>query len=255
VPPPKKTRLDVALVDQGLAPTRARAQSLIMARRVRVDGEWVDKPGASVSPDQSLTVDELEHPWVGRGGMKLAAAIDHFGISVEGKVCADVGASTGGFTDVLLQRGARLVHAIDVGRGQLDQKLREDSRVVNREKTNARHLEAGDLDPEPSLVTIDVSFISLRLILPAAARILARDGELVALVKPQFEVGKGKVGKGGIVRDEALRLAAIDGVVRFAQDLGFELVGMIDSPIRGAEGNLEALLYARWKSTGGNGDE
>lgn len=244
---PKKVRLDLALVERGLAPTRARAQSLIMARRVRVEGVWVDKPGASVAPDAGISVDEPEHPWVGRGGMKLAGAIEHFGIDVEGKVCADLGASTGGFTDVLLQRGARLVYAVDVGHGQLDQKLREDPRVVNREKTNARHLEPADFDPPPSLATIDVSFISLRLILPAAARILAPGGELVALVKPQFEVGKGEVGKGGIVRDEELRRGSIDGVARFAQTLGFELVGVIDSPIRGAEGNLEALLYARWR--------
>jgi 23S rRNA (cytidine1920-2'-O)/16S rRNA (cytidine1409-2'-O)-methyltransferase len=252
---PKKTRLDVALVDRGLAPTRARAQSLIMARRVRVDGAWVDKPGAPVSPEATVTVDEPEHPWVGRGGMKLAGAIDHFGISVEGKVCADIGASTGGFTDVLLQGGARLVYAIDVGHGQLDPKLREDPRVVNREKTNARHLQPEEFDPVPAVATIDVSFISLRLILPAVARVLAPDGELVALVKPQFEVGKGEVGKGGIVRDEALRRSAIDGVVRFAQALGFEIAGVVDSPIRGAEGNLEALLYGRWRGADGGGHD
>ena len=253
---PRKLRLDVALVERGLAPTRARAQSLVMARRVRVDGEWIDKPGASVSAEHEITVDEPEHPWVGRGGIKLAGAIDHFAIPVEGRVCADIGASTGGFTDVLLQRGARLVYAIDVGHGQLDQKLREDPRVVKREKTNTRHLERADFDPAPSLATVDVSFISLRLILPAIARILEKGGELVALIKPQFEVGKGEVGKGGIVRDEERRLGAIDGVAQFAQNLGFELAGVIDSPIRGAEGNLEALLHARWPGaiSGENGD-
>ncbi len=245
--PSKKVRLDLALVERGLAPSRARAQSLIMARRVRIEGAWVDKPGASVSSEDRITVDEPEHPWVGRGGMKLAGAIEHFGIDVEGRVCADIGASTGGFTDVLLQRGAKLVYAIDVGHGQLDQKLREDARVVNREKTNARYLQRSEFDPLPSVAVIDVSFISLRLILPAVARILEENAALVALVKPQFEVGKGEVGKGGIVRDEALRRASIDGVVRFAQELGFELVGVIDAPIRGAEGNLEALMYARWR--------
>ncbi len=246
---PKKVRLDVALVERGLAPTRARAQALIMARRVRVDGEWVEKPGSSVTPDDAISVDELEHPWVGRGGMKLAGAIDHFAIDVSGKVCADIGASTGGFTDVLLQRGARMVYAVDVGHGQLDQKLRDDPRVINREKTNARYLQPSEFDPLPSFVAIDVSFISLRLILPAVAGILEDGAGLVALVKPQFEVGKGEVGKGGIVRDEALRRGAIDGVARFARELGFDLAGVIDSPIRGAEGNLEALLYARWRTT------
>lgn len=246
MPPAKKVRLDLALVERGLAPTRARAQSLVMARRVRVDGAWIDKPGASVAGDAEISVDEPEHPWVGRGGMKLAGAIDHFGIDVAGRVCADIGASTGGFTDVLLQRGARLVYAIDVGHGQLDQKLRLDSRVVNREKTNARYLQRSEFDALPSFASIDVSFISLRLILPAVTRILEPAAEIVALVKPQFEVGKGDVGKGGIVRDEELRRAAIDRVARFAQDLGFDSGGLIDSPIRGAEGNLEALLYARW---------
>ncbi|HEY0590984.1 MAG TPA: TlyA family RNA methyltransferase, partial [Thermoanaerobaculia bacterium] len=217
----------------------------------RVEGAWVDKPGAAVSADDRITVDEPEHPWVGRGGMKLAGAIDHFGIDVAARVCADIGASTGGFTDVLLQRGAKLVYAIDVGHGQLDQKLRDDPRGVNREKTNARYLQRAEFDPLPSLAVIDVSFISLRLILPAVSRVLEDGADLVALVKPQFEVGKGDVGKGGIVRDEILRRAAIDSVARFAQDVGFELVGVIDSPIRGAEGNLEALLYARWRG----GDE
>lgn len=217
-----------------------------MARRVRVEGDYVDKPGAPVSADAAIAVEEPEHPWVGRGGMKLAGALTHFAIDPTGLECADIGASTGGFTDVLLQKGAARVWAIDVGYGQLDQKLREDARVINREKTNARFLEPSDFDRPLDLVAVDVSFISLRLILPAIARILREGGELVALVKPQFEVGKGEVGKGGIVRDDELRERAILAVEDCARELGFEVLGRIESPIRGAEGNIEALLYARW---------
>ncbi len=240
----RKARLDLALVERGLVPTRAKAQSLIMARRVLVNGAHRDKPGFSVLDDDELTIEELEHPWVGRGGMKLAAALERFQIDPAGLTCVDIGASTGGFTDVLLQKGARRVYAIDVGHGQLDQKLRDDARVVNREKTNARNLLAEDFEEPIDLVSIDVSFISLRLILPAAAKILPPHGKLIALIKPQFEVGKGEVGRGGIVRDEELRLATISAMVDFASETGFETVGTIDSPVRGAEGNLEALLYA-----------
>lgn len=240
-PKPAKSRLDVALVERGLVETRSKAQSLVMARRVLVNGEFVDKPGASVTTDDDLRVAELEHPWVGRGGMKLAHAIEHFGIDVRGKVCADIGASTGGFTDVMLKHGAKKVYAIDVGYGQLDASLRSDPRVINREKVNARYLTANDFDERIEFASIDVSFISLELILPAVATFL--DGELVALIKPQFEVGKHDVGKGGIVRDAEKRQAAVDRVIAFAGDNGFDKRGVIESPVKGAEGNVEYLMY------------
>lgn len=238
----KKQRLDVALVERGVVETRSKAQSLIMARRILVNGEHVDKAGANVTEDDDLQIEALEHPWVGRGGMKLAGAIEHFGIDVSGRVCADIGASTGGFTDVMLKNGALRVYAIDVGYGQLDQSLRNDPRVVNREKVNARFLAAGDFPELIEFVSIDVSFIPLQLILPAVVTFLR--GELVALIKPQFEVGRGEVGKGGIVRDEAKRKAAVDGVISVAAGLGLDVRGVIESPVRGAEGNVEYLMHA-----------
>ena len=238
----KRQRLDVALVERGLVDTRSKAQSLIMARRVLVNGQFVDKAGANVAADDEVRVAELEHPWVGRGGMKLAHAVAQFAIDLEGKVCADIGASTGGFTDVMLKHGAAKVYAVDVGYGQLDVSLRNDPRVVNREKVNARYLQPENFDEAIDFVSIDVSFISLKLILPAVAGFLR--GELVALIKPQFEVGKHEVGKGGIVRDDAKRQAAIDGVVACARELGFEVKGVIESPIKGAEGNIDYLMNA-----------
>ena len=212
-----------------------------MARRVLVNGGYIDKPGAQVTEEDELRVAELEHPWVGRGGMKLAHAIEQFGIDVTGKVCADIGASTGGFTDVMLKHGAKKVYAIDVGYGQLDASLRNDARVVNREKVNARFLNAVDFDETIEFVSIDVSFISLELILPAVKTFLR--GELVALIKPQFEVGKHDVGKGGIVRDAEKRAAAVDRVVAFARESGFDVKSVIESPVKGAEGNVEYLMY------------
>ena len=237
-----RQRLDVALVERGLTESRTKAQSLIMARRVLVNGRYVDKAGANVTAEDELAIAELEHPWVGRGGMKLAQAVKEFSINLHGKVCADIGASTGGFTDVMLKSGAAKVYAIDVGYGQLDASLRNDARVVNREKVNARYLDASSLDERIEFVSIDVSFISLKLILPAVATFLR--GDLVALIKPQFEVGKHDVGKGGIVRDETARGAAVESVVTFARESGFEVHGVIESPIKGAEGNVEYLMYA-----------
>ena len=237
----KKARLDVALVDRGLVETRSKAQSLIMARRVLVNGDYVDKAGAPVAADDELRIAALEHPWVGRGGMKLAHALSHFKIDVAGKVCADVGASTGGFTDVMLKNGAAKVYAIDVGYGQLDQSLRKDPRVVNREKVNARYLSEVDFDEPIDFTSIDVSFISLKLILPAVAKFLR--GEVVALIKPQFEVGKRDIGKGGIVRDDAKRAEAAQSVVQFARESGFAILGLTESPVKGAEGNIEYLMY------------
>jgi 23S rRNA (cytidine1920-2'-O)/16S rRNA (cytidine1409-2'-O)-methyltransferase len=238
----KKQRLDVAMLERGLVDSRAKAQSLIMARRVLVGGRHVDKAGALVAEDDVVAIEALEHPWVGRGGMKLAHALAEFGIDVSGKVCADVGASTGGFTDVMLKGGARKVYAIDVGYGQLDVSLRNDPRVVNREKVNARYLTNADFEDEIDFVSIDVSFISLKLILPSVAT-FAR-GDVVALIKPQFEVGKRDVGKGGIVRDEAKRAAAVESVIAFAKELGFDVKGVIESPVKGMEGNVEYLMHA-----------
>ena len=245
----KRRRLDVVLVERGLVETRSKAQSLIMARRVLVNEQFVDKAGATVADDDEVRVAELEHPWVGRGGMKLAHAMKEFAIKVDGKVCADVGASTGGFTDVLLQNGASKVYAIDVGYGQIDVSLRNDPRVVNREKVNARWLQPENFDEPIEFVSIDVSFISLKLVLPAVAGFLC--GELVALIKPQFEVGKHEVGKGGIVRDVAKRQAAVDSVVAFAGENGFAVKGVIESPVKGAEGNVEFLMYALTNGTTG----
>jgi len=242
----KRQRLDVALVERGLVDSRSKAQSLIMARRILVNGLHVDKAGANVDDDDLLAIEALEHPWVGRGGMKLAHALREFGISVDGKTCADIGASTGGFTDVMLKNGARKVYAVDVGYGQLDASLRNDPRVVNREKVNARYLDAASFDEPIEFVSIDVSFIPLKLILPAVATFL--DGELVALIKPQFEVGKGDVGKGGIVRDDAKRDAAVQAVVAFAREIGFDVKGVIESPVKGAEGNVEFLMHATLSS-------
>lgn len=239
-----RQRLDVALVERGLVDTRSKAQSLIMARRVMVNGQYADKPGTPVAAGDELRVVELEHPWVGRGGMKLAHALAEFAIDVSGKTCADIGASTGGFTDVMLKSGAKKVYAIDVGYGQIDPSLRNDARVVNREKVNARYLTAADFEEAIEFVSIDVSFISLRLILPAVASFL--NGALVALIKPQFEVGKADVGKGGIVRDDAKRKEAVDGVAQFAREMGFDVRGVIESPVKGTEGNVESLMYALW---------
>ncbi|MEO8383229.1 MAG: TlyA family RNA methyltransferase [Acidobacteriota bacterium] len=239
----KKQRLDVAVVERGLTDTRSKAQSLIMARRVLVNGRFADKAGTTVSDEDEVSIAELEHPWVGRGGMKLAHALKEFGIDVTAKVCADIGASTGGFTDVMLTNGAAKVYAVDVGYGQLDMSLRNDPRVVNREKVNARYLQPENFDEPLDFVSIDVSFIPLKLILPAVAGFLR--GELVALIKPQFEVGKHEVGKGGIVRDEAKRTASVEAVVATARELGFDVLGVIESPIRGAEGNVEFLMHAR----------
>lgn len=237
----KKLRLDVAVVERGLADTRSKAQSLIMARRVLVNDRFADKAGTGVTDDDEIRVTELEHPWVGRGGMKLAHALEKFGIDVTGKVCADIGASTGGFTDVMLKSGAAKVYAIDVGYGQLDVSLRNDPRVVNREKVNARYLQPENFEESLDFVSIDVSFISLELILPAVARFLR--GELVALIKPQFEVGKGRVGKGGVVRDPELHREVCETVSAWLAGLeGWSLLGIAESPILGPEGNREFLI-------------
>jgi 23S rRNA (cytidine1920-2'-O)/16S rRNA (cytidine1409-2'-O)-methyltransferase len=247
---PERLRLDALLVTRGLAPSRERAQALIMAGLVTVDGRPADKPGRAVAADADVAVTGKDHPWVSRGGVKLAAALDAFGVSPERKRCLDVGASTGGFTDVLLQRGAAQVVALDVGRGQLDWRLRRDSRVVVVEGVNARHLAPGDLDGTFAVITVDVSFISLALVLPALIPFLAGGGDVVALVKPQFEVGKGKVGKGGVVRDPVVREETIVGAIAAAASLGLECRGRVTSPIPGPAGNVEELIHLRRAAEG-----
>jgi 23S rRNA (cytidine1920-2'-O)/16S rRNA (cytidine1409-2'-O)-methyltransferase len=237
-----RPRLDRLLVERGLAASREKAQALIMAGEVLVDGRKAEKPGQPVAVECRLEV-LARPPFVSRGGLKLVAALDHFAIEVTGRVCLDIGASTGGFTDCLLQRGAARVHAVDVGSGQLDWKIRNDPRVVVHEKLNARYLRGEDIGESVGLAVYDVSFISVTLILPAAMPLLQPGGEMVILVKPQFEVGKGQVGRGGIVREPELQEAACRRVNEAARQLGFE-TSIMESPILGAEGNPEFLLYA-----------
>ncbi|MGZ3459295.1 MAG: TlyA family RNA methyltransferase [Archangium sp.] len=241
---PRKERLDVLVVERGLAESRTKAQALILAGQVVVADQRVDKPGALVPVEAELRLKGEVLPYVSRGGLKLKAALERFGLDVRGKVAADIGASTGGFTDCLLQEGATRVHAIDVGYGQLHEKLRTDSRVRSRERVNARYLTAEEL-PEPvDVVVIDVSFISLTQVLPAVLPFLEPGGLLVALVKPQFEVGPDKVGKGGVVKDPAARQEAIDSVTAFVRAQGLAVRGVMDSTVPGPAGNVEALLVA-----------
>lgn len=238
-----KVRLDVMLTERGLAESREKAQALVLAGEVLVNGVKAQKPGQSVPEDAELEV-LGRPPYVSRGGLKLEAALDHFHIRVAGRVCMDVGASTGGFTDCLLQRGAARVHSVDVGAGQFDWKLRNDPRVKLHERLNARYLRYEDIGEPIDLAVCDVSFISVMLILPAIAPLLQPSGEMVILVKPQFEVGKGQVGKGGIVRDPELHRSVCQRVEAAVRALGYE-AELTDSPILGAEGNKEFLLYAR----------
>jgi 23S rRNA (cytidine1920-2'-O)/16S rRNA (cytidine1409-2'-O)-methyltransferase len=236
------TRLDVWLAEHGLAESREKAQALVMAGRVRVGGQPATKPGARVKDGSNVSV-EAGSTHVGRGGLKLAGALDAFGVDPAGRVTIDVGASTGGFTEVLLARGAARVYAVDVGRGQLHERLRQDPRVVVRDRTNARRL-SPELVPEPcTLAVMDVSFISIRLILKALRTVLAPGAEAVVLVKPQFEVGRDQVGKGGVVRDPALHVAAVHDVAVAAQAAGYGVRGACPSPVAGAEGNLEFFLH------------
>ena len=244
----KGSRLDTLLVERGLVATRERARALILAGQVRVNGQPATKAGHAVQSDDEVTLDTPDHPYVGRGGVKLAHALDVFGISPEGRLALDIGASTGGFTDVLLQRGATRVVAVDVGHGQLDWKLRSDPRVLVMERQNARTLTAQQL-PEDArrfdLITIDVSFISLRQILPVLPPLLRPGGDVVALVKPQFEAGREEVGKGGIVRDEGVHRRVVDEVAAAAASLGLQRANVVESPITGMEGNREFLIHLR----------
>jgi len=241
-----KQRLDTLLVERGLAESRARAQALVIAGLVWSEGRRLDKPGTIVAADAPLEVQGREHPWVSRGGIKLAHALDFFAIDPAGAVALDIGASTGGFTDVLLTRGARRVYAVDVGHGQLAWKLRQDPRVVVRERLNARHLTREEIPEAVDLVVCDASFISLTTLLPAPLALTAPEARLVALIKPQFEVGKGRVGKGGVVRDPALHREVCDAIAAWlATRPDWHVEGVTESPIRGPEGNIEFLIHAR----------
>jgi 23S rRNA (cytidine1920-2'-O)/16S rRNA (cytidine1409-2'-O)-methyltransferase len=237
-----RVRLDQVLVAQGLVPSRQRAQAMVRAGLVRVAGALAERPDQMVDPGVSIGLDHAK-AYVSRGGDKLAAALDAFGIDPAGRVCLDVGASTGGFTDILLQRGAARVMAVDVGYGQLAWSLRQDPRVTVLERVNIRHLER--LPIPADLAVIDVSFISLRLVLPRVRDLLSPPAEVVALVKPQFEVGKGAVGKGGIVRDPEQHRRVLSELRQFAQESGYQVAAEIPSPILGAKGNREFLLYLR----------
>jgi 23S rRNA (cytidine1920-2'-O)/16S rRNA (cytidine1409-2'-O)-methyltransferase len=241
-----KQRVDTLLVERGLAESRARAQALVLAGLVWSGGQRLDKPGTSLAADTPLEVRGREHPWVSRGGIKLAHALDHFAVDPAGAVALDIGASTGGFTDVLLARGVRLVYAVDVGHGQLAWKLRQDARVTVLERTNARHLTPEQIPEAPDLIVCDASFISLTVLLPAALALAAPAARLVALIKPQFEVGKGKVGKGGVVRDPALHREVCERIAAWLEaQPGWRVEGLTESPIQGPEGNVEFLVYAR----------
>lgn len=240
-----KIRADVLLVERGLAPSRTVAQALVMAGEVHSNGARVDKPGALLAPDAPIDV-VARRRFVSRGGDKLEHAIASLGASVRGKVCLDVGASTGGFTDCLLQRGATKVFAVDVGYGQLADKLRADPRVDVRERVNARDLDPKDLDPQPDLVVIDASFIGLDKLMPKVAELVKPGGELLALVKPQFEAGREAVSKGrGVIRDEATRSAAIASARGAIALAGFVVIGEVDSAVKGPKGNVERFVYAR----------
>ncbi len=245
---PARTRLDTLLVARGLAESRERARALILAGKVHVAGQPAAKAGSLVADDVELRVAEPEHPWVSRGGLKLAHALDAFSIDVTDRLGLDIGASTGGFTDVLLQRGAKRVIALDVGHGQLHWKLRTDPRVTVIEGLNARALTSEvlpNLDDGAGIVTIDVSFISLRHILPVVPALMAPNADIVALVKPQFEAGRNDVGRGGIVIDPAIHDRVIQEVTSAAGAVGLSRAGLVESPVTGAEGNREFLLHMR----------
>jgi 23S rRNA (cytidine1920-2'-O)/16S rRNA (cytidine1409-2'-O)-methyltransferase len=238
-----RSRLDQALVARGFFPTRSRAQAAVMAGRVRVDGRAIDKPGTGVAEDAELDVRQ-DDAYVSRGGLKLAGALDALGVDVSGVHALDLGASTGGFTDCLLRRGAERVIALDVGYGQLDWGLRQDPRVTVMERTNARYLAAGDLPWTPDFVTCDLSFISIGTVWGAVMPCLARGWRAMVMVKPQFEVGRARVGSGGVVRDETAREDAVRGVIGVIEATGGRVLGTADSPVPGPKGNREVFVHA-----------
>jgi 23S rRNA (cytidine1920-2'-O)/16S rRNA (cytidine1409-2'-O)-methyltransferase len=240
-----KERLDKLMVERGLAASRERAKALIMGGKVLVEGVPVSKAGTMIPPNAPITLKEKDIPYVSRGGLKLEAALKEFSIDFKGKTALDVGASTGGFTDCMLKNGASKVYAVDVGYGQFDAKLREDPRVVLFEKTNIRNLEREKIGDDIDIATVDVSFISLKTVIPCIMEFLKPGGEIVALIKPQFEVGKADVGKGGVVRDDNKRLEAVSSVEEKMKSLGLAVVGLMECPVKGPKGNIEHLIYLR----------
>ena len=240
-----KERLDKILVEKGLVASRERARALILAGAVLVNDVVIDKAGTKVADSADFRLRGEDIPYVSRGGLKLAKALQSFPLTVDGRIAIDVGASTGGFTDCLLQHGAKKIYAVDVGYGQLAWSLRSDSRVVNLERTNIRHLNPEKLAELPDLAVIDASFISLEKVLPPTLDLLARPAEIIALIKPQFEVGKGEVGKGGVVRDEAQHEKVKHRIQEFATELGCVVIGIDESPITGPKGNREFLIFLR----------
>ncbi len=243
----KKIRLDKLLIDRGIAPTLERARALILARAVKVNETYPDKAGAPVRIDSEIHIKGEDNPYVSRGGLKLAGALKEFNFNIEGIVALDVGASTGGFTDCLLQAGARKVYALDVGYGQLAWKLREDKRVVVIERTNIRYYDGADLDEKIDLATIDASFISLKIVLPAVLKLLRDKAQILALIKPQFEVAREEVGKGGVVQDPAAHDRVVQDISAFCESLNLEVNGTCLSPVLGPAGNREFFIMGRKK--------
>ena len=240
-----KIRLDKLIVEKKLASTRQKAQALILAGQVLVGSHRADKSGTMIPIDSEITIKGQDCPYVSRGGFKLAKGIEYFSIDPASLICADIGASTGGFTDCLLQNGARKIYAVDVGYGQLDWKLRQDDRVIVKERTNARHLTPKDFDEPINLAVIDAAFISLKLLIPPLLPLFASEISILALIKPQFEVGKGKVGKGGVIRDPDLHQQVIEDILSFTADLNLTSMGTTESPILGPKGNKEFLVYLK----------
>lgn len=245
-----KERLDVLLVEKGLAESREKAKTLIMTGNVFVDGQREDKAGTKISRELEIVIKGNPNPYVSRGGLKLEKAMEQYPIVLQDKICMDVGASTGGFTDCMLQNGAKKVYSIDVGRGQLAWKLRQDPRVVCMEKTNIRYVTPEDIDEKAAFVSIDVSFISLKKVLTPVKALMEDNAEMVCLIKPQFEAGREQVGKKGVVRDIKVHKDVVRKIILHAHDLGFTCIGVDYSPIKGPEGNIEYLLYVRNEDTG-----
>jgi 23S rRNA (cytidine1920-2'-O)/16S rRNA (cytidine1409-2'-O)-methyltransferase len=243
--PVSKERIDKLLAEKEIVSSRERAKALIMEGRVWVGGQVVEKAGAQVSPDALIEIRGRDLPFVSRGGIKLEGALDTFGVNLQGKVVMDVGASTGGFTDCVLQRGATRVYAVDVGYGQLAWKLQKDPRVVNLERRNVRYLKREEIGEEVDLIVIDTSFISIQKFLAHLLPFLKKEGSILSLIKPQFEVGKGEVGKGGVVRDPVLHRRVIEGVSKFSRELGLGVLGVVESTLLGPKGNKEFFIYLK----------
>lgn len=250
-----KKRLDILVTERGLVESREKAKTLIMAGQVYVDGQKADKPGDTFSEDAAVEVRGKGLPYVSRGGLKLEKAMREFGLQLQGRTCMDIGASTGGFTDCMLQNGAQRVYSVDVGYGQLAWSLRTDPRVVNLERTNARYLTREQVPEEIDFFSVDVSFISLTLILPAVRPLLAEHGQAMCLIKPQFEAGREKVGKKGVVRDKAVHEEVIEKICSFALENGFSVLGLTFSPVKGPEGNIEYLIYLERSEAPSQGEQ